>query len=72
MDKRNKEIPADLAEVLERFRLWRSEHEPRTRIPGELWQLAIELARKYGNNLVYKTLLLDRKSLKKRLEPESV
>jgi hypothetical protein len=65
-------LPVDLAAVRERFVRWRAEHRARAWLPEELWVLATELAGKYGLNLVRKTLLLDRKSLKKRMEPETV
>jgi hypothetical protein len=65
-------LPADLAVVRERFVCWRAEHRVRAWLPEELWQLATELAGRYGVGIVCKTLLLDRKSLKKRMEPESV
>lgn len=68
MKNQSIELPVDLTAAQEQFTQWRAGHKSKTRYPEHLWQLAVELSRKYGHNQVYKALRLDYYSLKKRLE----
>jgi hypothetical protein len=61
-------LPAKLARGRERFEKWRSTHKQHTRFPKHLWSLAAKLAREYGLNKTARTLRLDYKCLKKRVE----
>lgn len=51
-----------------RFEEFRSRHEPRTRLPEELWRAAAEIAEKRGMNVVCRSLRLDANSLKKWMD----
>ncbi len=55
----------DVEELRKRFEEFRSQHEPRTRLPEELWRAAAEIAGRRGTNLVCRCLRLDANSLKK-------
>lgn len=54
-----------------RFSLWRLHRAKGTHIPEDLWQAAIEAARKYGIWRVSEKLHIHRNSLRRRLEEES-
>jgi len=61
-------VPTQFDEVRRRFERWRRKRERRSRIPEDLWALAIELAREQGLYPTARTLRLNYYSLKKRLE----
>jgi hypothetical protein len=48
-----------------RFEEFRGRHARRTRLPGELWRAAAEIAERCGVNVVARSLRLDANSLKK-------
>jgi len=50
-----------------RFERWRSEHEPRTRIPEALWALASELGVEFGIHRTARALRLNYDALKARV-----
>ena len=54
-----------------RFDSWRKRRRPRTRIPKQLWESAIQVAGQCGLNKTAKTLHLDYYTLKKRLDESS-
>jgi len=60
--------PVSLSRARRRFEQWRKGHRPRSRLPEELWSLAVELAREHGVNLTARTLRLDYYSLKEKLD----
>jgi hypothetical protein len=47
---------------------WRKSHRPKARIPGRLWEAAVQVAGQCGLNRTAKTLHLDYYDLKKRLD----
>jgi len=55
-----------------RLDTWRESHRPRSRIPGRLWESAVQVAGQCGLNRTAKTLHLDYYDLKKRLEAASI
>ena len=48
MPRKKTPIPQDLLDLRRRLADWRSAHPQRSRLPEELWQAAVELARRYG------------------------
>ncbi len=62
----NSVLPAKLAEGCRHFEQWRSQHQTRRRLPGNLWSLATELAREYGVSKTARILRLDYQRLKLR------
>ena len=66
--QKRREIPASLARGQDRFEAWRGARAVRTRIPDQLWKLAVKLAVAHGLNRTAKTLKLDYYSLKRRVE----
>lgn len=54
-------------EVLERFVQWRRTRAKKARIPDELWDAAVEVARRDGVNRTAKVLHLDGGKLMRRL-----
>ncbi len=67
----HRQRPADLVRAQQRFQAWRTQRTPGTRIPQELWDLAVPLARTHGLSRTAATLRLDYYGLKKRLEADS-
>lgn len=55
-----------------RLDTWRESHRPRSRIPGRLWESAVQVAGQCGLNRTAKALHLDYYDLKKRLDAVSV
>jgi hypothetical protein len=51
-----------------RLDAWRKTHEPRSRIPDQLWSAAVQVAMQCGLNKTAKTLHLDYYNLKKRID----
>jgi hypothetical protein len=60
-------IPEEIIELQRRFNEFRSTHRPRTKLPENLWQAAVELARRHGLYPAAHSLRLDYVGLKKRL-----
>jgi hypothetical protein len=67
MARSTTELPDPLAQAARRFESWRRERTDR-RIPEELWNLAVGLARHYGVSRVSQALRLQYYSLKERME----
>ena len=65
---RNNQLPRRLEKAREQFERWRSERKRGERIPGALWDLAVQLSGKYGPYRIAKTLRLDYAMLKRRVE----
>jgi len=61
------EIPESLERGQNRFKNWRRDRKPGTRIPDRLWTLAVKLAETHGVSRTASTLRLDYHTLKKRL-----
>jgi hypothetical protein len=69
MSRRNhRSIPAPLSRARTRFEAWRLERVEGTRIPEQLWTLAVNLADAHGLSRTASVLRLDYYALKKRLE----
>jgi hypothetical protein len=66
--RRHCDIPAPLARGRDRFEVWRRTRQVGTRIPDELWSLAVKLADHHGISRTASMLGLDYYSLKKRVE----
>jgi hypothetical protein len=60
-------IPEDIAHLQQRLDQWRSTNRPRTRLPEQFWNEAVELARQYGLYRTSHPLRLDYADLKQRL-----
>jgi hypothetical protein len=65
--RRHCEIPAALTRGRDRFEGWRRTRQAGTRIPDELWSLAVKLADDHGLSRTASVLGLDYYSLKKRV-----
>ena len=66
--RKRRDVPASLARGRGRFDAWRRVRKVRTRIPDQLWKLAVKLAVAHGLNRTASVLKLDYSSLKKRVE----
>lgn len=66
-------LPAGVGRVRIRVERWRERGESRWRMPEDLWEDAVSLARSHGLAPIARALRLDYGSLKKRVErsPES-
>jgi hypothetical protein len=62
------QLPADLARGRSRIQAWRQRREPGGRIPQDLWDMAVGLARSHGVSRTAIALGLDYYSLRKRVE----
>ena len=62
------QLPSDLARGRSRFQSWREKREPGSRIPQDLWDMAVGLARIHGVSRTATVLGLDYYSLRKRVE----
>ena len=60
-----KSLPQDLKTACQRFEAWRRTRIGRSRIPAELWDLAVSLAERHGNSRVSKTLRLSYRDLQR-------
>jgi hypothetical protein len=60
-------IPEPIAQLQRQLEQFRNTRPQRTRLPGELWEAAVELARQHGLYSVAHPLRLDYVQLKKRL-----
>jgi hypothetical protein len=65
---KRRELSAELARAQERFAAWRKSRAPKSRIPQELWDVAVELAASEGLNRTARALKLDYYALKDRVE----
>lgn len=65
---KRRELSPELARAKERFAAWRQTRAPKSRIPQELWDLAVELADSEGLNRTARALKLDYYTLKERVE----
>jgi hypothetical protein len=65
--RRHCEIPAALTRGRDRFEGWRRTRQAGTRIPDELWSLAVKLADGHGLSRTASVLGLDYYSLRKRV-----
>ncbi len=65
---KRRELSPELARAQERFAAWRKSRAPKSRIPQELWDLAVELAASEGLNRTARALKLDYYVLKDRVE----
>jgi hypothetical protein len=66
-DKSASPIPEPIVQLQQRLDEFRSARPHRTRLPDELWEAAVELARQHGLYSVAHPLRLDYVQLKKRL-----
>jgi hypothetical protein len=62
------QLSADLARGRSRFQAWRQKREPGSRIPQDLWDMAVGLARIHGVSRTATVLGLDYYGLRKRVE----
>ena len=62
------EAGQNLAQVVERFSVWRASRKAGGRIPPELWTVAVDMAKVHGLYRISKELRLDYSGLKRRLE----
>jgi len=69
--RKHRELPVSLARGRDRFEAWRGARRTRTRIPEQLWKLAVKLAVAHGLNRTATVLKLDYYSLKKRVEAKN-
>jgi hypothetical protein len=61
-------LPAELSRAAARWAQWRRSRALGARIPESLWQLAVELAARYGVSKTAATLRVDYYALKKRFD----
>jgi len=61
------ETQSRLQEVTAKFSRWRTTRKPRSRIPEELWQAAVDLAPLYSTHHVARALRLNYTELKRRI-----
>jgi hypothetical protein len=62
------QLAADLIRGRSRFQAWREKREPGSRIPQDLWDMAVGLARTHGVSRTATVLGLDYYSVRKRVE----
>lgn len=62
------ETPSRLQEVSALFAQWRSTRKPRTRIPEQLWQAAVDLSPFYATHRIARALRLNYSELKDRIK----
>jgi hypothetical protein len=65
--RKNQRLTKATDELLERLSAWRKAHRPRSRLPVELWDGAVNLAVKQGLWKTARALRLDYNALKKRI-----
>ena len=68
--KRNRDLPARLISLRERFEDWRGTRKTRSRIPEPLWDAAVKAAGTFGLHRTAKALRVNYYALKKRVERE--
>ena len=69
MPQQQTAIPPDLLELSQRLEQWRSEQQPRSRLPESIWAAAVELAKRHGLHRTTKAPRLDYTGLKNRMAP---
>ena len=62
------QLPADLARGRSRFQAWREKREPGSRIPQDLWDMAVGLAQTHGVSRTALALGPDYYCVRKRVE----
>jgi hypothetical protein len=67
MRLRKAAVPDSVIQLERQFEQFRSTRTGRAKLPGMLWQAAVEQARQHGANVVAHTLRLDYNALKKRM-----
>jgi len=67
MGRHGSTLPASVARVRLRVERWREQGVNRWRMPEELWDAAVSLARAHGVGPIARALRLDYGSLKKRM-----
>jgi hypothetical protein len=67
MRSRKAAVPESVIQLERQFEQFRSTRTGRAKLPGMLWQAAVEQARQHGANVVAHTLRLDYNALKKRM-----
>ncbi len=60
-------LPADVEEARAELELWRKDQRKGARLPADLWEKAVRLARAHGVNPIARTLRLNYDALKSRL-----
>jgi hypothetical protein len=63
-DSSSSVLPASLAQAQQQFEQWRGEQPKRSRLPEELWSLAVDVACRCGVGRTAKALRLDHNKLK--------
>ena len=71
MGRKAQPLPADVAKARTVFDGWRKGRKTRSRVPDELWDTAVPLARKHGLNRVSRALGVKYDSLKRRMTVDS-
>lgn len=66
MAKRQRELPAEVAEVGQRIERWRSKRKKKSAMPSDLWRAAAGLAVEYGVYRIAQAFGLSYDSLKRR------
>ena len=64
----SRQLITQVERVRQRLERWRRTRKKRTRIPEQLWQESVEVARGYGVNQTARALRLDYYGLKQRLD----
>src|SRR5262249_11110212 len=67
MTRQQLSIPEPIAQLQQQLTQWRSTNQPRTRLPEEFWNAAVEMARQYGIYRTAHSLRLDYMGLKDAL-----
>jgi len=67
MPRKSAPIGEEFLELRHRLAEWRKDHSPRTRLPNDIWTVAIELARRHGVYRTARSLPIDYANLRKRL-----
>lgn len=67
MNRNRKPIPEALVPLQQQFEQFRATQPPRSKLPGEFWASATELAKQHGVYTVAHALRLDYVGLKKRV-----
>ncbi len=65
-----RKLSPELARAKNRFAAWRQSRAPKSRIPPELWDLAVQLVASQGLHRTARALKLDYYALKDRVEAD--
>jgi hypothetical protein len=68
MGRKGDAISMEMQDVGQRLEEWRTTHAPRRRLPGELWEAAVAVARQEGIYRTARALHLDYANLKRRAQ----